>query len=247
MFAPWAERLAETAELRTGDRVLDLACGTGIVARLAAPQVGEEGSVVGVDLNEAMLEVARGASAGVRPSIEWRLGDATDLAFDDASFDVIFCQQALQFVQDPAKALQEIRRVLLPDGRLAASVWRPIEFNPAYVGVADALERHVDDEAATTMRSPFPAWDTDELRASVRDAGFADVAVTIEVGSMRYPSVEAFLRREAASSPLAGPLGSMPPEVRDGLLADLDDALAAYTDDRGITFPMEAHVAVARR
>lgn len=96
------------------------------------------------------------------------------------------------------------------------------------------------------MRSPFPAWEISELCGLVADSGFREVVVTIEIGSMRYPSVEEFLRREAASSPLAAPLGSMR-EVRDALLRDLDDALEAYADGRGIAFPMESYVAVARR
>lgn len=79
------------------------------------------------------------------------------------------------------------------------------------------------------MRSPFPAWEISELCGLVADSGFREVVVTIEIGSMRYPSVEEFLRREAASSPLAAPLGSMPREVRDALLRDLDDALYAIS------------------
>lgn len=247
MFAPRAETLLERGELQDGDRVLDVACGTGIVARRAAARVGESGSVLGVDLNGAMLDVARAASSEHQHLIEWRQGDATDLSFPDGSFDTVFCQQALQFIPEPEAALREMHRVLAPDGRLAINVWRPLEFNPTYEAMADALERHVGDEAATMMRSPFPEWETSRLRTLVDEAGFRDVILTIEIKSMRYPSIEEALRREAASSPLAEPLGALAPEVRIALLKDLNEALKRYTDDRGIVFPMEAYVAIARR
>lgn len=247
MFAPWADVLLARGELAEGDRVLDVACGTGIVARRAAPRVGRAGSVVGVDLNAAMLDVARTASSGSEPAIEWRRGDATDLPFPDGSFDLAFCQQALQFIPEPVDALREMYRVLDTGGRMATNVWRPLPFNHTYEVLADALDRYVGEEAGTMMRSPFPDWEKDHLRAHVREAGFTDALLTIEVGSMRYPSIEALLRREAASSPLAGPLGDLDSDTRRALLSDLRDALEGRTDDRGVVFPMETYVVAARR
>ena len=245
MFAPWADRLLEHADLRDDDRVLDVACGTGIVARRAAAQIDDRGSVVGVDVNAAMLEVAKERSSDLPHPIEWREGNATDLPFPDDAFDVVCCQQALQFFPDPVAALREMRRVLAPTGRFAVSVWRPLAHNPAYVVMADALGRHVGAEAGAMMRSPFPEWEQSELRGLFQDAGFPDAELTIEIGEMRYPSVEEFLRREAASSPLSEPLGALDASVRDALLADLDEELAPYTDDHGVVFPMEATVVTA--
>lgn len=246
MFAPWADRLVEHGAVRAGDRVLDVACGTGIVARRAAPVVGEDGAVVGLDLNETMLAVARATGSEVEPPIEWRRGDAADLPFGDGTFDVVLCQQALQFVSEPEVVLREMKRVLVPDGRLATNVWRPLEFHRTYELMADALERYVGEEAAAMMRSPFAVWDRSELRALVVGAGFREVVVTVEIGSMRYPSVEEFLRREAASSPLSESLGALPPDVRDALVEDLEESLEGYTDDRGVVFPMESYVVTAR-
>lgn len=247
MFAPWADALVELSTPRPGERVLDVGCGTGVVARRMAAAVGPDGEVVGLDANEGMLEVARAAAEDLTPAIEWRRGDAADLPFDDARFDVVGCQQVLQFVSDPVAVLRETRRVLDADGRLALTVWRPIEFHPTYVTMADALERHAGSEAAAMMRSPFPDWTLDDLRGLVRDAGFGEAAVTIGVGSMRYPSPEESLRREAASSPLAGPLGALEPAVRDALVRDLEDGLRAYADDEGVVFPMETYLVAARR
>jgi SAM-dependent methyltransferase len=247
LFAPWAERLIEHANLREGDRVLDVGCGTGIVARRATAHVGEQGTVVVVDINEGMLKVARTAAADLTPAIEWKQGDATALPFSEETFDVIFCQQALQFVEDPAVALREMYRVLAPNGRIAVSVLRSLAFNTAYDKLAEALERHAGADAGMMMRSPFRGCTRDQLRTLAEDAGFGDPVVTIEISSVRYPSVEEFVRREAASSPLAGPLGSLGRDVREALLRDVEAELRDYIDDRGIVIPLDTHVLVARR
>lgn len=247
MFAPWAEVLVEEAALGPGERALDVGCGTGVVARRAATAVAPDGEAVGVDPNAGMLAVARTASSDVRPEIEWRRGEAADLPFPDGAFDAVCCQQVLQFVPDPAAALGEMHRVLDDGGRLALAVWRPLEFHSTYVTVADALERHVGEEAAAMMRSPFSTWDVPGLRALVDDAGFDTATVTIGIGSMRYPSPAEFVRREAASSPLAEPLASLSREARDDLIGDVAAGVRQYTDDEGIVFPMETFVVSARR
>lgn len=248
LFAPWAERLVEHANLRDGDGVLDVGCGTGVVARRAASRVGETGAVVGLDVNDGMLEAARATAAEITtPTIEWKRGDATDLPLPDGAFDAVLCQQALQFFEEPSVALREMHRVLTPDGRLAISVLRPLAFNSGYDALSEALERHVGDDAGTMMRSPFPEWTGDELRALAAGAGFRDPVVTIEISSVRYPSVEEFVRREAASSPLAGPLGSLDRDVRETVIEEVEDALDEYTDDHGIVIPLEYYVLVAHR
>ena len=247
MFAPWAERLVDRAGVGAEDRVLDVGCGTGVVARRAASRVGEGGAVVGLDANERMLDVAEAAAAESVSPIEWRPGDAAELPFADGAFDVALCQQALQFVPDPEAALSEVRRVLAPGGRVAVGVWRRLEFNPGYVELSEALRHHVGDDAGATMRSPFPAWDGDDLRALARDAGFGGPSITIEIGSVRYPSVEEFVRREVASSPLSEHLGDAAQEVRTAIVRDVENALREYTDDEGIVFPMESHFLTARR
>lgn len=247
IFEPWADRLLDTGGVHEGDHLLDVACGTGIVARHAAPQVGNSGSVVGLDINERMLATAEETAADIQFPIEWRQGDATDLPFSDEEFDVACCQQSLQFFDDPIAAVKEIQRVLVPGGRGALSVWRPLDYQPAYVILAEALERHIGDEAGAMMRSPFPTWDGEDLRTLVQDAGLDDVSVTIEIGSVRYPSVKEFVRREAASSPLAEPIAAVDSEVRDELVHDVEDALHRYIDDEGIVSPMETYVITATR
>jgi len=124
IFAPWAADLVALAKLRPGERVLDLACGTGVVARLAAERVGPEGDITGLDLNESMLEVARSQPipAGAA-AVAWVQSSALAMRVPDSSFDVVLCQQGIQFFPDRSQALREMIRVLVPGGRMFASVW----------------------------------------------------------------------------------------------------------------------------
>lgn len=246
-FSPWASSLVKRAGVGNGERVLDVACGTGIVARHAASAVGPGGIVVGLDLNDEMLRVAREVSAGVSPMIEWRQGNAAELPFPAAAFDVVLCEQAIQFFSDAPQALGEMLRVLAPGGRAAASVCRPIAHSPTYVTLANALEQHVGPDAGAMMRSPFSRWSVDQLRALFTAAGFLDTHVWIEVATLRYPSIAEYLRREAASSPLAAPVGALPPEARANLIRTLEVALADHVDDDGVVCPIEAFVVLAHR
>jgi SAM-dependent methyltransferase len=247
IFAPMAERVLDLAGVQPADRVLDVGCGTGIVARRAAARVGPRGSVAGLDLNADMLKVARAVSDGSIPPIAWHPGDAARLPFDDRSFDAVTCQQALQFFPEPATALREMRRVLSDRGRTAIAVLRAIHHTPVYGPVADALDRHASRQAGAMMRSPFPSWDREHLRALVSAGGFRDVQIRVDISHVRYPSVEALLQREAASSPLAGALSSLEPRAWAALIRDLEASLGEFLDDDGIAFPMETFVALARR
>jgi ubiquinone/menaquinone biosynthesis C-methylase UbiE len=116
IFGPWAEDLVEMAALRRGERVLDIACGTGIVARTAARKLAGSGSVVGLDLSAPMLAAARAAAAAEGMAVEWWEGSAVKLPLADAAFEVVFCQQGLQFFPDRVSALREMYRVLTPGG-----------------------------------------------------------------------------------------------------------------------------------
>jgi ubiquinone/menaquinone biosynthesis C-methylase UbiE len=125
----YSRRLVEVAAIKAGDRVLDVACGTGVVTQLVANKIGSAGQVVGFDLNAGMLARAR-ASRETAAAIEWRVGNATDMPFADATFDCVICQHGLQFIPDKAAAVSEMHRVLADRGRIVISVWRSIEHCP---------------------------------------------------------------------------------------------------------------------
>ena len=178
IFAPWAPLLVAKAALRQGERVLDVACGTGVVTRLAAEQVGTGGHVVGVATLTPgkCLARARASSLPEGTAVEWREGDAGALPFSAASFDAVFCQLGLQYFPDRQQAAREMHRILKPGGRLVVLVWRALAHSPGFAALAAALERHVSARAAAVMRAPFVFGDTtDELRRLLTQAGFRTV------------------------------------------------------------------------
>jgi len=249
MFGAWAPILVELAHPRAGDRVLDVACGTGIVARIAAAHVGPSGTVVGVDLNPGMLSVARSVALTDSQSaapLKWQEASADKLPFPSASFDVVYCQLGLQFFADRPAAVREMRRALGAGGRLALMVWRSIHESPGFAVLAEALERHVGQAAAAVMRAPFGLSNADELAALVRDAGFQDVAIQQRVGTVRFPSVEKFVLSYVAGSPLAGPVSQANDSSRGALIRDVQNTLGKYTSNTELAFPIAAHLLSAR-
>lgn len=236
-FTPGADQLLRLAAPGPGERALDLACGTGAVARQLAAAVGP-GAVTGVDVNPAMLAHATG------PGVRWQAADATALPLPDASVDLVCCQQGLQFFLDPTAVLREVRRVLVPDCRIALAVWRSIEHNPVFAGLVEVLDRQVGPAAGAAMRAPFAGPGRPGLRRLLHDAGFADAWVRIGGWLARFPSVREFLRQEAAGSPLGGLLD---PTRIDAACADLEQTLAPYVDDAGLILPMQTWLAVAYR
>jgi ubiquinone/menaquinone biosynthesis C-methylase UbiE len=249
--APWAADLVERAALRRQERVLDVACGTGVVARLAAEGVGLGGRVVGLDVNPGMLSVARSLPAVSGPVIEWRAGSVLALPFAAATFDVVFCQLGLQFFADRPLALGEIRRVLVPGGRLALSVFAEIEHNPAARALAAAVDRHLGQGASLAKRAEHALSDAGELRALLADAGFDEIAVGRARKTIRFPSAREYARIQLAATPLAALVTGLDSAARrrliDALAAELDVAPGITTDDDVFAFPQELHVALACR
>lgn len=246
IFEGLSEQLVATAGVQPGDRVLDVACGTGVVARTASRHMGGNGTIIGVDLNSDMLATARDAARGVTPTVEFREADVTRLPFDDDTFDVTLCQEALQFFPDRVAALREMARVTVPGGRVAFSVLRSLDHHPVYAILASSLGEHVGPHAAEMMGSPFILGNGDVLRDAAHDAGLEQVTVRISIGEERFPSVGEFLRWEAASSPLAATLGQLDAEATALLVAELDVALAPYLDDIGLVFANQTHIVTAR-
>jgi ubiquinone/menaquinone biosynthesis C-methylase UbiE len=247
MTAMWAADLADRAALRPGQRVLDVACGTGVVARLAAERVGPTGGVDGIDLNAGMLAVARSLAAPVQS----HHGSALELPFADAAFDVVLCQLGLQFFPDRPLALREMRRVLAAGGRLALNVFGPIEHNPATHALSEALDRHVGPRASLAKRTEHALADATQLRAMVEQAGFRDVAIATATKAVRFPSSADYVRIQLAATPLASLVAARDADGRDrlveALIDDVGAALAPYAGDDGVTFPQEVRVVLARR
>lgn len=244
LLGPWVPDVVEALAPRPGERVLDVACGTGAVSRLAAKYVGSTGQVTGLDLNPEMLAVAKTVPQDGGTPIRWRQGDAVALRFSNGAFDLAFCQQGLQFFPDRLAALREIRRVLVPGGRLAVAVWRRIGCCPYFLALAQALEHHAGTEAATQMRSSFALGDPGELRSLITEAGFRSVEVRQVSKSLHLPPLEDFVPRHLEGTSLAGAIAAMDSTARSGLIAGVSAALEAYARKDGATLPFEIHLAV---
>jgi ubiquinone/menaquinone biosynthesis C-methylase UbiE len=245
LFTPWAVDLLARVALQPRERVLDVACGTGIVARLAAQQAGAASQVTGVDLNADMLIEARAQAAKLGAAVDWVEGDVGALPFGAAAFDVVFCQQSIQFFSDQARAVQEIKRVLTPGGRFALNVSRSLEYNPYIRALADALERHVGPEAGAAMRAPCGFGDAEALRKLLTSAHLFDIRIHIVISTIRHPSLSAFIAGQLAATPIAASIAALHANDQRALLDDICVALRPYTDDEGLAVPYEIHVAVA--
>ncbi len=248
LFDPWAEILVEAAYANAGDRVVDVACGTGVAALCAARAVSPGGVVTGIDLNPGMIAVAREKEVLTDVTADWREGDAAALPLADRSADVVLCQQGLQFFPDRPTALSEMKRVLAPGGRLALLVWRDIRHSPGFHALADSLEQNIGEQAAAIMRAPFCFGDQpDALRSLHRDAGFQEVDVRSDVRMVRFASPTDFVSKYGTGSPLAAHLGDASDAAINALIADVSGALERYTDGgTGIAFPIQGHVVTAR-
>src|SRR5262245_6533318 len=180
VFSAWAPLVVDLADLRPGARVLDVACGTGVIARLVARRVGPTGEVVGLDLNPGMLAVAASIASNepaTTAPIRWQEASAMKMPLPDAAFDAVYCQLGLQFFPDRPASLREMFRVLVPGGRLGLMVWRSIENSPGFEGLAGALARHVSSDAAAIMRAPFSLGNAEELHELLGESNFREIAI----------------------------------------------------------------------
>jgi SAM-dependent methyltransferase len=185
----WANRVTEAAGIQTGQSVLDVACGTGILARTVTGRVGLSGSVVGIDPNEGMLAVARRKA----PAIEWRDGRAEALPFEANHFDAVISQFGLMFFAERRLAIQEMWRVLRPGGRLAVAVWDSIENTPGDFAVVNLLERLYGEGVAEGWLLAHSLGDAEILSALFTAAGVTRAEITRQEGIARFPSLRAWL------------------------------------------------------
>jgi len=216
--APLAADLVAAAALRPGERILDVACGTGVVTRLAAARVGGTGAVAGLDVNPGMLAVARSTAPG-DAAIDWYETSAEAMPLADDSFDVVLCQMGLQFIPNKVQALKEIRRVLGPGGRVVLNLPGPIP--ELFVGMRDALAQHIDPQCARFVDVVFSLHDADRLKGMLAEAGFSDISSERAQKTLRLPPAEDFLWQYAHSTPLAALVGKASEEQRGALGRDV--------------------------
>jgi ubiquinone/menaquinone biosynthesis C-methylase UbiE len=244
LFRPWAGPLLDDVELAPDDRVLDIACGTGIVARCARERLDGTGKVVGVDVNAGMLAVAR----RVVPEIEWREGDAGALPLEPGEqFDAVVCQQGFQFFADRAAAAAEMHRALKSGGRLALSTWRPDDEIPFGRELRQVAERHLGPIA--DRRHCF--GEAAPIEALLRAAGFRNLQSKTFTLPIRFDDGSVFVRLNAMAlvGMSAGGKAFDDAErdrVISAIVRDSANVTRRYSDERGLVFELRTNVTTGR-
>lgn len=247
LFAPWARRVIDLAEPRSGELVLDVACGTGIGARLAAPSMGEGGGrIISVDGDAGMIEVAeKVAGASGLPGnvvLEWHVKPAEQKLAEDGSVDLCLCLQGPQFLSDPPLALTNIRSALKQNGRLAASMWNELTHNKGHYAIAQALQKR----GVPPAMKPFSKGRIVDARRLIAEAELEIEHFETAEYIARFPSIRAFVDGVAAGAPATRhAIAQLSETDKDGFLEDVENTLAPYNTDDGVDLPTSAHLIVA--
>jgi SAM-dependent methyltransferase len=239
----WAPRVVEAAGIRRGNRVLDVACGTGVLSKAAAEAAGPTGSVTGLDVDAGMLAVAARVASG----ISWHRGVAEALPFPDATFEAVVSQFGLMFFPDRTRALREMWRVLKSGGRMAVAVWASLDDTPAYAAEVALVERLAGPAAAEVLRSPFVLGDRARFESTFATAGIPLESLTTVPGTGRFPSIRAMLDADLTGwLPVMGI--HLERRLIERILAEAESTFRPYlTPDGTVQFASPAHIAVARR
>ncbi len=243
LFGQWAPKVADAAQIQPGQRVLDVGCGTGILAREIASRIGSAGRVVGIDPSPGMLAVAKQPA----PAVEWREGVAESLPFPDQSFEVVVSQFALMLFTDRRQALREMLRVLTPGGRLAVAVWDSLDNIPAYASEVALLERMAGRQAADALRAPFVLGNRKDLAALISEAGVATADITTHHGTAQFPSIRTMVEADLRGwLPVMGVI--LTEDLIGRILQDAEQALSSYaTADGRAAFRLSAQLVTANK
>lgn len=241
LFQDWPPQVADAADIRPNQRVLDVACGTGALALTLADRVRPGGTVVGVDINEGMLAVARRKAS----HIEWVRAAAELLPFESARFDAVVSQFGLMFFEDRRQAIREMVRVLQPGGRLAVAVWDRLDHTPGYAAMASLLQHLFGEDAAASLYTPYALGDTTRLRSLFTGTGAADVTVTTHKGTARFPSIQSWVYTDVkgwTASDLIDDNGF------EQLVAEAERELQRFVAADGtVSFSAPAHIVTATK
>jgi ubiquinone/menaquinone biosynthesis C-methylase UbiE len=243
IFEPLAWIIIEHGLPAPGEHVLDAACGTGIVARLIAPKVGSSGKIVGLDYDPMMIEMAR----SLAPEIEWRQGDLQSLPCPDESYDLVTCQQGLQYLPDPAAGLYEIHRILRSRGRVALATWSDFTKSPGHVLLFQALEAIIGPERARPLG--WSLADEAELLELISKAGFVSTTTSTVLLQTKYPSARAFVEivLEGSSKITREELAQIPADRKAAFINELAMRLLPYETGGALTLQMETRVTVGNK
>ncbi|HEX2284480.1 MAG TPA: methyltransferase domain-containing protein [Mycobacterium sp.] len=242
---PVSKDLLAGAELRTGDRVLDVACGTGVITRLAAECVGASGTVTGLDVTPDMIEVAKSVPAPKGAAIDWLVADASSLPLPDASVDVVLCQMGLMFMEDPGAVIGEMRRVLAPSGRLAINT--PGRIQPLFETMESAIVDNISADLGGFVSTVFSINDPDSVAALLLGAGLQQVSAWVATTTLRFPKPAEFLWHYIGVTPMAPLIDQAPEPAKVAMEQQFVDGAQAYVVEGVTVVQQPMVVATARR
>ena len=227
---PVSRDLLRAADLRPGERVLDVACGTGVISRLAAERVGLGGSVTAIDIAPDMIDVAKAVAGPDGAKIDWRTANAESLP--DASVDVVLCQMGLMFMENRSAAIAEMRRVLSPTGRVVVNT--PGRIQPVYEHLERAIVEHISPDLGGFVSAVFSMHDPDKVAALLREAGLSDVSAMESTTIFRLAAPAEFLWQYINLTPMAAFIDQAPDDAKAALERQFVDGVQAHVID-GVT------------
>jgi SAM-dependent methyltransferase len=243
IMAPFVTALLDAVDLRPGAALLDVACGTGFVARAAVERVGAEGRIAGADLNPGMI----GEASSRAPAIAWHEAPADRLPFTDADFDAVVCQQGLQFFPDRDAALAEAARVTRPGGRIAATFWAPLERSPYMAAQLQGIQQVIGAEASAGFAAAF-RLSPEQVTPALTAAGFRDVAAHVVMADVHLPQAAAFVPGHLTAIPWGAALAEAGPDGLQDAARTILDLLAPFTaPDGSVTVRFASHLVTATR
>ncbi len=233
ILGPFARALVEWAKPTSGESVLDIGCGTGAAARVAAEYVGSTGHITAIDVNTGMLDVARALPPVNGTVINWREGSAQQLPLTDETYQHAICAQTIQFLKDRAQAVTEMHRILKPAGQAAVSIWCPITENPYFDTLVKAVAQHIDPDTAQGLGAAFALTDADQVADLLRAAGFSAVEVAVGELDLTLPPLREFVPRHISSTPMTVGFNAAPPESQAAVIDEVVTRLKDFTAPNG--------------
>ena len=241
IFSLWPSRIIKLADIKAGDNVLDVATGTGVLAKSGFETVAPDGSVVGLDPTDGMLAIARKKSS----EIKWVHGVAEEIPFEDNHFDAVVSQFGMMFFVDREKALQEMFRVLKQGGKLVVAVWASLEETPGYNLFVQVLDRLFGRDIANELIAPFNLGDSKKFESHFINAGFSDYEIKTVQGSANFKSVDEWVYMDIKGWTLADKIDNTQYAL---LLEEMKKNTAQFTqENQTIKFDMPAHIAIFQK
>ena len=240
MFGPLARAILDVVTVTTDDRILDVACGTGIVSRTIHNKVATDTAIAGIDINESMLQIAREITDDQQKAFSWHLGDVTDLPFKENEFTAIFCQQGIQYFPDEQAALKEMNRVLASNGQLILSVWGGA--SDFFVAMADSVAKHISPELGAKYLAPFSFKLIEQLPSMLIATGFKDISVKNLSVDRVITNTEISIPKEILAHPAGQKVQDAGEEVVKAITNDVANACKKYQSGKDMVVPQRVNL-----